>query len=247
MHDEHADCAPVQHGAAHAAEAVADRAMAARADHDEVVACGGDLAQDLVGVSVTDAPGRRASASYSFVLRRRRDRPLACREGRRMVQPSRPVLRRRRRSRDLADRPLRRAVAPEDHRRQTARPRRSPRGGGHTASPPAYRRRRRRPRRRRARARCRHADVAHRIIERATSRGDDVIVLGPPRQTGLAESLLGDVSADIVRYAPCDVLIVAPPPARPRPADASGINHLGRGAALEPRMIRHETVAAAQR
>jgi nucleotide-binding universal stress UspA family protein len=38
-------------------------------------------------------------------------------------------------------------------------------------------------------------------------------VLGPPRQHGVTETLLSDVTAEIVRHAPCDVLIVTPRPA----------------------------------
>jgi nucleotide-binding universal stress UspA family protein len=56
----------------------------------------------------------------------------------------------------------------------------------------------------------RHSDVAKRIIDRATSRHADLIVLGPQKHRGLAGSLIGDVTAEIVRNAPTDVLIVGP-------------------------------------
>jgi ACDE family multidrug resistance protein len=56
----------------------------------------------------------------------------------------------------------------------------------------------------------RHVDVGRRIIEFATRRDAHLIVLGPRRHRGLAESLVGDVTAEIVRHAPADVLIVAP-------------------------------------
>jgi nucleotide-binding universal stress UspA family protein len=59
----------------------------------------------------------------------------------------------------------------------------------------------------------RHTDVARQILERARTRGVELIVLGPPRQHGVTETLLGDVTAEIVRHAPCDVLIVTPRPA----------------------------------
>ena len=56
----------------------------------------------------------------------------------------------------------------------------------------------------------RHADVARLIVEHAASRHADVIVVGPRQKAGLAERLLGDVTEEVVRHAPCDVLIVAP-------------------------------------
>jgi nucleotide-binding universal stress UspA family protein len=45
------------------------------------------------------------------------------------------------------------------------------------------------------------------IIERAESEGSDLIVVGDRGQSGIEGFLLGSVSAKIVRYAPCGVLV----------------------------------------
>lgn len=45
------------------------------------------------------------------------------------------------------------------------------------------------------------------IIEKAESEGTDIIVVGDRGKSGLEGFLLGSVSAKIVRYAPCSVLV----------------------------------------
>ena len=46
----------------------------------------------------------------------------------------------------------------------------------------------------------------------AAERAADLLVVGALRDTSIAGRLLGTVATEVVRRAPCDVLIVRPPP-----------------------------------
>lgn len=53
------------------------------------------------------------------------------------------------------------------------------------------------------------------IVEYATQRGTDLIVMGTHGRSGFADLLLGNVAQRVVRTAPCPVLTVRETPARP--------------------------------
>ena len=55
---------------------------------------------------------------------------------------------------------------------------------------------------------CECGDPATTIIERATSGGYDLLVLGTHGRTGLSHLILGSVAEKVVRRAPCPVLTV---------------------------------------
>jgi len=55
---------------------------------------------------------------------------------------------------------------------------------------------------------CDLGDPATTIIERASSGGYDLLVLGTHGRTGLSHALMGSVAEKIVRRAPCAVLTV---------------------------------------
>jgi nucleotide-binding universal stress UspA family protein len=54
----------------------------------------------------------------------------------------------------------------------------------------------------------REGDARHVILERATEWRPDVIVVGSHGRTGLDRFLLGSVSENVVRHAPCSVAVV---------------------------------------
>ncbi len=56
-----------------------------------------------------------------------------------------------------------------------------------------------------------HAGIAGEICATATRLGADLLVLGTRRHWGLTSLLLGSVSGEVLRLAPCDVLAVPPP------------------------------------
>lgn len=59
------------------------------------------------------------------------------------------------------------------------------------------------------------------LLESAKERAADLIVVGALRDTGLAERLLGTVATEVVRRAPCEVLVVRPRTARPDAAESA--------------------------
>lgn len=70
---------------------------------------------------------------------------------------------------------------------------------------------------------CDLGDPATAIIDRATSGGYDLLVLGTQGRTGLSHLLLGSVAEKVVRRAPCPVLTVrVPERAPPKAESASG-------------------------
>jgi universal stress protein A len=54
----------------------------------------------------------------------------------------------------------------------------------------------------------RSGKAAEEIIEAATDYGADLVVIGPRRKRGLQRLLNGSVTEDVLRHAPCPVLIV---------------------------------------
>jgi nucleotide-binding universal stress UspA family protein len=50
------------------------------------------------------------------------------------------------------------------------------------------------------------------LLAAAQERGADLIVVGALRDAGIADRLLGTVASDVVRRAPCEVLVVRPRP-----------------------------------
>ena len=55
---------------------------------------------------------------------------------------------------------------------------------------------------------CDVGDPATAIVDRATSGGYDLLVLGTHGRTGLSHLLMGSVAEKVVRLAPCPVLTV---------------------------------------
>jgi universal stress protein A len=55
---------------------------------------------------------------------------------------------------------------------------------------------------------CESGDPATTIVERATSGGYDLLVLGTHGRTGLSHLIMGSVAEKVVRRAPCPVLTV---------------------------------------
>jgi len=53
-----------------------------------------------------------------------------------------------------------------------------------------------------------HGVPYHEIIETATAKNVDLIVMGSHGRTGIAHVLLGSVAERVVRLAPCSVLVV---------------------------------------
>jgi nucleotide-binding universal stress UspA family protein len=66
-------------------------------------------------------------------------------------------------------------------------------------------------------------DVVGEILRLAGELGCDLIVLGTHGRTGLARLLLGSVAEQVLRQAPCPVLVAKapPPPAGPAPEPVS--------------------------
>jgi nucleotide-binding universal stress UspA family protein/multisubunit Na+/H+ antiporter MnhG subunit len=54
------------------------------------------------------------------------------------------------------------------------------------------------------------------IVDAARGWAVDLIVIGSRGRTGLGRTLLGSVAGEVLASAPCSVLIVGPPPRRPR-------------------------------
>ena len=55
--------------------------------------------------------------------------------------------------------------------------------------------------------------IAHeRIVEKAEKEGVDMIVMSTHGRTGLAHMLIGSVTEQVVRHAPCPVLSIHPKP-----------------------------------
>lgn len=54
------------------------------------------------------------------------------------------------------------------------------------------------------------------IVDAARAWAVDLIVIGSRGRTGLGRTLLGSVAGEVLASAPCSVLIVGPPPRRPR-------------------------------
>jgi nucleotide-binding universal stress UspA family protein len=52
--------------------------------------------------------------------------------------------------------------------------------------------------------------AAEAITAEATEWGADLIILGPPRRGKLAGRLLGSVTLNVVKHAPCPVLVASP-------------------------------------
>jgi nucleotide-binding universal stress UspA family protein len=65
----------------------------------------------------------------------------------------------------------------------------------------------------------RMGDAAAQIIDLATQKKCDLIVMGTHGRSGLGHLILGSVAEQVVRKAPCPVLTVKPPP--PAPSDKS--------------------------
>ena len=57
-----------------------------------------------------------------------------------------------------------------------------------------------------------HGDAAAEIVRVAKERGVDLIVISSHGRTGLGRILFGSTAEEIVRHAPCPVLVVKPPP-----------------------------------
>lgn len=55
-------------------------------------------------------------------------------------------------------------------------------------------------------------EPANALLATAAERAADLIVVGAIRDTGIADRLLGSVATEVVRRAPCDVLVVRPRP-----------------------------------
>ena len=53
-------------------------------------------------------------------------------------------------------------------------------------------------------------DPAESIVEAATAEGADVIVVGSHGRAALGRALIGSVSDQVVRHAPCPVMVVRP-------------------------------------
>ncbi|MGZ8438679.1 MAG: universal stress protein [Candidatus Limnocylindrales bacterium] len=58
-------------------------------------------------------------------------------------------------------------------------------------------------------------DPAESIVEAAKSEGADIIVVGSHGRAALGRALIGSVSDQVVRHAPCPVMVVRPAIARP--------------------------------
>jgi nucleotide-binding universal stress UspA family protein len=72
-------------------------------------------------------------------------------------------------------------------------------------------------------------EPAQALLDVADERDADLIVVGARHDVSLAERLLGTVATDVVRRAPCEVLIV-----RPRPGSADLRAHDSRSADISP-------------
>jgi nucleotide-binding universal stress UspA family protein len=59
------------------------------------------------------------------------------------------------------------------------------------------------------------AEPATALLTVAKERSADLIVVGAVRDTGIADRLLGTVATEVVRRAPCEVLVVRPRPEAP--------------------------------
>lgn len=57
-------------------------------------------------------------------------------------------------------------------------------------------------------------DPAESIVEAAKSEGADIIVVGSHGRAALGRALIGSVSDQVVRHAPCPVMVVRPAVAR---------------------------------
>ena len=53
-------------------------------------------------------------------------------------------------------------------------------------------------------------EAAQALLDVAEARGADLIVVGARQDVSIAERLLGTVARDVVRRAPCEVLVVRP-------------------------------------
>lgn len=62
-------------------------------------------------------------------------------------------------------------------------------------------------------------DPAEALLGTAEERHADLIVVGALRDTSIAERLLGTVATEVVRRAPCEVLVVRPRPDPGLPPD----------------------------
>lgn len=62
-------------------------------------------------------------------------------------------------------------------------------------------------------------DVARTILDTATERGSDLVVLGHKGRSGIERVLLGSVAARVAGHAPCAVLAVRQPTTRAEPTD----------------------------
>jgi universal stress protein A len=56
-----------------------------------------------------------------------------------------------------------------------------------------------------------HGDAAAEIVRVARERGVDLIVIASHGRTGLGRILFGSTAEEVVRHAPCPVLVVKPP------------------------------------
>ena len=57
-----------------------------------------------------------------------------------------------------------------------------------------------------------HGDAAAEIVRVAREREVDLIVIASHGRTGLGRILFGSTAEEVVRHAPCPVLVVKPPP-----------------------------------
>ncbi|MBD0326530.1 MAG: universal stress protein [Pyrinomonadaceae bacterium] len=57
-----------------------------------------------------------------------------------------------------------------------------------------------------------HGDAASEIVRVAKERAVDLIVISSHGRTGLGRMLFGSTAEQVVRHAPCPVLVVKPPP-----------------------------------
>ncbi len=99
-----------------------------------------------------------------------------------------------------------------------------------------------------ARPLVRFGPVAKTALETARAERVDLIIIGSNVRTGLSRLLLGNVAEEIVRDAPCPVLLVRPDVSVPQPAPAvpSFADDAARAGPVAPRSLGSRTVEIAR-
>ena len=69
-------------------------------------------------------------------------------------------------------------------------------------------------------------DVAPALLRHATSHDVDLIVMATHGRSGIARAVMGSVADEVVRGAPCPVMVARPHGALPREAEAATIRHM---------------------